>query len=186
MKINNDCGIPLALVKKWISVLEATYIITLLQPFYRNFNRRLIKTPKLYFLDTGLACSLLKIFSAETLEAHPLRGNLFENMIIADLCKQYANIGQRSPLYFWRDQNKRLEVDCIIDHGVFVTPLEIKSGQTINSSFFDGIKAWAELASTDPSTGIVVYGGQDLAYQTKYGHVVGWSKIGTLAAQITK
>ena len=175
--LRNDCGISLIQVKKWISILEATYIITLLQPFYKNFNRRLIRTPKLYFLDTGLACSLLKIFSATTLETHPLRGNLFENMVIADLYKQYANIGRRSPLYFWRDQNGRLEVDCIIDRGISLIPVEIKSSQTFNSHFFDGINAWAELSENNPSHGYVVYGGSEKLYQRNNGYVVGWRNI---------
>ena len=175
--LSNDCGITFAQVKKWISVLEATYIITLLQPFYKNFNRRLIRTPKLYFLDTGLACSLLKIFSSTTLETHPLRGNLFENMVIADLYKQYANMGRRSPLYFWRDQNGRLEVDCIVDRGISLIPIEIKSGQTFNSHFFDGIKAWAELTESKSSQGFIVYGGDKEMHQLNNGYVVGWQDI---------
>ncbi len=184
--LSNDCGITLAQVKKWISVLEATYIIMLLQPFYKNFNRRLIRTPKLYFLDTGLASSLLKIFSPETLESHPLRGNLFENMVIADLYKQYANMGRRSPLYFWRDQNGRLEVDCIVDRGVKLIPIEIKSGQTVSPGFFDGIKAWAELAKRDPAQGFLVYGGDKEPYQSSAGHVVGWRDVKDLAVLIEK
>lgn len=180
--LSNDCGVTLVQVKKWISVLEATYIITLLQPFYKNFNRRLIRTPKLYFLDTGLACSLLKIFSAETLSLHPLRGSLFENMIIADLYKQYANMGRRPPLYFWRDQNGRLEVDCIVDHGIALTPIEIKSGQTLNPNFFDGIKAWSELTGNDPSLGFLVYGGDKEPHEWRSGYVVGWRDAKDLRA----
>ncbi len=182
--LSNDCGVTLVQVKKWISVLEATYIITLLQPFYKNFNRRLIRTPKLYFLDTGLACSLLKIFSPDTLESHPLRGNLFENMVIADLYKQYANMGRRSPLYFWRDQNGRLEVDCIVDRGINLIPIEIKSGQTLSPNFFNGIAAWAELAGSDPAQGFVVYGGEKESHQMSAGHVVGWRDIKDFVAYV--
>ena len=178
--LSNDCGVTLAQVKKWISVLEATYVITLLQPFYKNFNRRLIRTPKLYFLDTGLACSLLKIFSATILETHPLRGNLFENMVIADLYKQYANRGRRAPLYFWRDQNGRLEVDCIVDRGIALVPIEIKSSQTFNTNFFDGINAWSEFAEKSTSQGYVVYGGDQKLYQWNSEYVVGWQDIKNL------
>lgn len=184
--LSNDCGVTLAQVKKWISVLEATYIITLLQPFYKNFNRRLIRSPKIYFLDTGLACSLLKIFSPEVLESHPLRGNLFENMVIADLYKQYANMGRRSPLYFWRDQNGRLEVDCIVDRGIKLIPIEIKSGQTLNANFFDGIKAWIELVGKESLQGFLVYGGDKESHQLKFGHVVGWRDLKDLATLIEK
>ena len=175
--LSNDCGITLAQVKKWISVLEATYIINLLQPFYKNFNRRLIRTPKLYFLDTGLACSLLKIFDSVTLEKHPLRGNLFENMVIADLYKQYANIGRRSPLYFWRDQNGRLEVDCIIDRGISLIPMEIKSGQTISSNFFDEFTAWNELTGNNSTQGYLVYAASKEPHQWHSEHVIGWRDI---------
>ncbi len=184
--LSNDCGITLAQVKKWISVLEATYIITLLQPFYKNFNRRLIRSPKIYFLDTGLACSLLKIFSSEILESHPLRGNLFENMVIADLYKQYANMGRRSPLYFWRDQNGRLEVDCIVDRGIKLIPIEIKSGQTLNPNFFDGIKAWVELVGKEALQGFLVYGGNKEYHQLNVGHVVGWRDLKDLAMLLEK
>jgi len=174
--LSNDCGITLAQTKKWISILEATYVITLLQPFYKNFNRRLIRSPKIYFLDTGIACWLLRIFSADTLANHPLRGNIFENMIIADLYKQFANKGQRPPLYFWRDQNGRLEIDCIIDTGTSLIPLEIKSGQTINAHFFDGIKAWNELVVAD-TPGILVYGGSAESYLRSNNQVIGWRAV---------
>jgi predicted AAA+ superfamily ATPase len=107
-------------------------------------------------------------------------------MVIADLYKQYANRGRRSPLYFWRDQNGRLEVDCIVDRGISLIPIEIKSGQTFNSHFFDGIKSWAELTESNSSQGYVVYGGDKEMHQLNHGYVIGWQDIKNLVDLMEK
>ena len=102
--LGQDCGITHNTAKAWISLLEASYIIFLLHPYHKNFGKRLVKSPKLYFVDTGIACSLLKIPSADAIVDHYLRGSLFESMIISDLLKQQYNLEQQPSLYFWRDQ----------------------------------------------------------------------------------
>lgn len=140
------CGISGPTAKRWISLLQASYIIFLLEPHFKNFNKRLTKMPKLYFYDTGLACNLLRISSAQDLSISPYWGHLFENCVIADIAKQYFNRGDRPPIYFWRDQNGRIEVDCLIDEGKRLLPIEIKASSNITLDFFKGLNAWNELA----------------------------------------
>jgi len=123
-EIAGVCGISTPTAREWISILEASYIIFFVQPYFNNFNKRLTKSPKLYFYDTGLACSLLGIDSPQLLAQHSMRGGLFECFIISDLCKQYLNRGKRPPVYFWRDLNGRIEVDCIIDDGGKLFPID--------------------------------------------------------------
>ncbi len=129
----NDCGITHNTAKAWISVLEASYIVHLLPPHHRNFNKRLVKTPKLYFLDTGLAIWLLGIQNIDQLATHVQRGALFETWVISELLKARYNAGEASNLYFWRDRSGH-EVDLLVDHGIHLSPLEIKSGQTIRET----------------------------------------------------
>src|SRR3989339_478239 len=139
--LGNDCGINHNTAKSWISLLEASYVVFLLHPYFNNFGKRLIKAPKLYFVDTGIACSLLKIRSAEELNAHYLRGGLVESLIISDLLKQHYNLDQQPGLYFWRDQQGH-EVDCIIDIGSRPVPVEVKAGKTVVSDFFKELSFW--------------------------------------------
>lgn len=173
------CGISVSTAQRWISILEASYILFLLQPYFKNFNKRLTKSPKLYFYDTGLACSLLNIQSSELLALHPLRGSIFENFVIADLCKQYFNSGRRPPVYFWRDLNGRLEVDCIIEESAKLFAIEIKSGQTVASDYFSNLKQWNELAQTSANANYVVYGGL-LKQSRSAGNLIGWKSMGNL------
>lgn len=180
-----DCGISFHTARAWLSILEASYIIFLLEPHYKSFSKRLTRSPKLYFFDTGLACSLLRITSVELLEMHPLRGPLFECLIITDFYKQYCNAGLRPSLYFWRDQNGRHEVDCILDEGITLYPVEIKSGQTIGSDFFDELTYWSELAEIDPSQNYIVYGGK-LRQPRSRGTIIGWQAAGNLVAAVQK
>ena len=179
------CGISVSTTQRWISILEASYILFLLQPHFKNFNKRLTKTPKIYFYDTGLACSLLGIESPEQLALHPLRGNIFENFIISDLCKQYFNIGKRPPIYFWRDLNGRLEVDAIIEEGLKLIPIEIKSGMTAASDYFNNLTEWNVLAKTSSNNSLVIYGGE-LVQERTPGKLVGWRSAGDLIEKIRK
>ena len=137
--ISNDCGIDLKTVNSWLSILEQTYVIKLLQPFYNNFNKRVLKTPKLYFVDTGLACSLLDIRKIEELELSHFRGALVENFILLDCHKNNANKNLNQSFYYWRD-NKGVEVDLIIDDGSTFLPVEIKSAQTFSNDFSNNLK----------------------------------------------
>lgn len=179
-----NLGIDQRKVRAWLSVLEASYIIFFLKPHFQNFNKRITKTPKLYFYDTGLACSLLDIKSRDTLALSHYRGNLFESLIISDLQKQYYNKGITSPpLYFWRDQNGRVEVDCIIDRGDTLFPVEIKSGETISPSFFTSLAEWNKLAKSSPEQMKIVYAG-DKAQTRGTGKVVPWKQAAKLISSI--
>lgn len=154
----NDCGITHNTAKAWISVLEASYIVHLLPPHHQNFNKHLVKTPKLYFLDTGLAAWLLGIQNSKQLATHVQRGALFETWVISELLKARYNAGETSNLYFWRDRSGH-EVDLLIDHGIHLSPLEIKSGQTVNKDYFQGLEFWQKLAGEIAGQAWLVYGG---------------------------
>jgi predicted AAA+ superfamily ATPase len=181
--LGNDCGISFNTARSWLSILQASYTIFLLQPHFKNFNKRLTKSPKLYFHDTGLACSLLRIPSPDVLATYPLRGNIFESFIIADLYKQFYNMGKQSPLYFWRDLNGRHEIDCIIDNGTKLIPVEIKSGLTISKDFFNGIEYWNNLANNKPEDSFIVYAGEE--NQTRsLGNIISWKNLGNLVERL--
>lgn len=168
----DDCGISVPTVHAWLSILEASYVIFLLQPHFNNFSKRLIKSPKLYFYDTGLACWLLKIASIEQVSEHYLRGGLFESLIIAEFNKQFYNQGQEPSLYFWRDSHGH-EIDCLLDYGTTLIPIEIKSSKTINQRFFEGLYYWCDLADVDKAQSYVVYAG-DEQMQRSMGNIVSW------------
>jgi len=173
--IGNDAGVSHNTVKEWISVLEASYITFRLPPHYRNFSKRLIKSPKIYFWDTGLLCWLLKIQSAEQLSIHPLRGAIFENYVIAELSKHAYSNGVIPPFYYWRDQGG-LEIDLIIERGDKLIPIEIKSGQTITSDFFKGLTRWRTLAGETALHPSLIYGGT--GSQQRHGiRVNGWRAL---------
>jgi len=155
----NDAGISVNTAKEWVSVLEASYIVFLLAPFYNNFSKRLIKTPKLYFYDTGLASYLLGIENKQQLATHYLKGSLFENLIILELLKQRYNHGKQSNLYYWRD-NKKNEIDCIIDGDVPMA-IEIKSGKTFTKEFLKMEKYWRRTTSSTNTRFSLVYGGDE-------------------------
>ncbi len=158
--LGNDCGINHSTVKAWISLLEASYIIFLLHPYYKNFGKRLIKAPKLYFIDTGIACSLLRIRSAQELSDHYMRGGLVESFIIGDLLKQQHNLEQRPSLYFWRDQTGH-ELDCVIDESKYPVPVEIKAGKTVVPDFFKDLNYWQSITNTPQAPRYLIYGGSE-------------------------
>jgi len=173
--LGNDCGISTSTAKAWLTLLEASYIVFLLQPHFRNFSKRLVKSPKMYFYDTGLACSLLGITSVEQIDSHYLRGGLFESYIISDLMKKFYNKGIEPPLYFWRDKIGR-EVDCIIQDGQDLTPIEIKAGKTITQSYFSGLDYWNSISGGDPENSYVIYAGDQVQKRIK-SNVIGWKKL---------
>lgn len=177
----NDCGISDFTARSWLSLLEASYILFLLKPHHKNFNKRIVKSPKLYFYDTGLACSFLGIESSDHLMTHYARGHLFENLIISDLMKAFYNQGRIPPLYFWRDKSGH-EVDCIIERAAEITAIEIKSGKTIQDNFFKDLLYWAELTKSDPEKGFIVYGGDDQQQRSK-GFIVSWQDIGHMVTK---
>lgn len=156
-EIGNECGVSDATVNRWLSILEASYIIFLLRPYYNNFGKRLIKTPKLYFYDTGLVCNLLRIKQDE-IATHVYKGHLFESLIISEIYKWYYNNGKRPNVYFWRDKSGH-EVDCLVDEGLRLIPVEIKASRTFNARFFENVHFWNEVANKKKENGFVVYGG---------------------------
>lgn len=168
-----DVGVSPVTIKRWISLLTASYIIFMLKPHSKNFNKRLIKTPKLYFYDTGLLCYLLNIRSAEDLALHSQRGAIFETYIISELVKSSHNSGIEPPFYFWRDSQGH-EVDLLIENGEKLLPIEIKSGQTVASSMFSGLNYWQKLSQCDD--GMLIYGGTD-SYTRNGIKVRSWKEI---------
>ncbi len=137
----NDVGISQPTAKAWLSVLEASYIIFRLTPFHNNFNKRLIKSPKLYFYDTGLACSLLGITQADQLKTHYLKGGLFENLVILDMYKTQLNKGVNKDLYFWKDSNGN-EIDLLWTEGEKINIAEIKYNNTFSQNYLKGLNSF--------------------------------------------
>lgn len=178
-----SCDITQKTVHSWLSILEASYIIFRLNPYYNNFSKRVVKASKLYFYDTGLVCALLNIRSSQELALSAFKGPLFECFIIADLFKQYFSRGTKAPLFYWRDLNGRIEIDCLVDHGVSLVPLEIKSGELINNKYFDALTKFHQMAGTKAWNGYVIYNG--LLQQTREaGNIVGWQNAGKLIAHL--
>lgn len=174
-----DCGINHNTAKAWISVLEASYVVYLLQPHHANFNKRLVKSPKLYFYDTGLLCWLLGIQAAQQLTTHPLRGAIFETWVISELRKTWMHRGNPPAFYFWRD-SYGLEVDLLIDQAGSLTPIEIKSGMTINRDYFTTLQRWKALAGSQAAEAILIYGGTEGQKRTDV-RVLGWQQVKELA-----
>lgn len=152
-----EAGVDYKTIQSWCSILEAGFMIFFLRPYHRNFSKRLVKTPKVYFYDTGLACNLLGVKSSADLANHWARGALFENMIIADVIKNFYNQGLVPPVWFWRD-NKGMEIDLVIEEAGKLKIVEIKSGTTLNPGFFSNLEKFQEIAAM-PLTKYLVYGG---------------------------
>jgi predicted AAA+ superfamily ATPase len=155
----SEVGVDVKTVSSWIGVLEASFIVFRLQPYHKNFSKRVVKMPKLYFYDTGLAVALLGIESTDQLAFHSSRGSLFENMVIVDFLKRRFNNGKSNNLFFWRD-SKGNEIDLLLEGSNTRLPVEIKSGQTISEDSFKGIRFWNKL--TDTAGGYLVYGGDTI------------------------
>lgn len=174
----NDCGISSPTAASWLSVLKTSFVCFTLQPHFKNFNKRLIKAPKLYFYDTGLACCLLQIKNPGMLATHPLRGNLFENWVIAERFKQSYHAGTEPSCYFWRDQ-KGHEVDLVEDRSTYLYPAEIKSGATFHSDFLKDVHYLNSLQSeTLPSNtqGECIYGG-DASFEFQNHKIISWQEM---------
>jgi hypothetical protein len=169
-----DCGITHNTARSWLSVLEASYLVFLLQPHFKNFGKRLVKTPKLYFHDPGLAAWLLNIQDPGHLSVHPQRGGLFECLVAGELLKARYNRGLPSNLYFWRN-NTGDEVDVIVDRGDRLDPVEIKSGQTLTTDLLAGLERWKGIAGSR-SGGCLVYGGKESLVH-RGTRIVSWRDI---------
>lgn len=168
-----DCRISAGTASDWLSVLEASFITFRLQPYYRNFGKRLTKTPKLYFYDTGLAAHLLELESVDDLRANrAFRGHLFENMVIAEIVKEFHAQGRTPHVYYWRDSNQK-EADLIIEKAGQIRHLiEIKASSTYDPHAFATLDSLAELMGCDTEQKVLVYGGDD-TFMTRHGRVIG-------------
>ena len=173
-----ECGISHNTARDWMSVLEASYLVFRLQPYHVNFNKRIVKQPKLYFFDSGLVCALLGLQTAEQLGQHYLRGGIFESFVISELVKARWVAGLAGNGTFWRDRHGH-EVDFLHQDADGALPIEIKSGETIRRSMFAGLDYWSKLTGADAGTGYLVYGGREDQHRSK-GRVLGWRSLGEL------
>jgi predicted AAA+ superfamily ATPase len=154
----NELGVSYKTIQSWLSVLEASYVVFRLQPYYENFGKRVIKSPKLYFTDVGLASYLLGIEEVSQISRDPLKGNLFENLVVLDFYKKLLNQGKEARLYFYRDQSQN-EVDLIWQRGRELIPIEIKYGQTYQHNFIKGLEHFKKIAKDRVPYGYVIYTG---------------------------
>lgn len=170
-----DCGITHVTAREWLTVLEASYLVRLLPPYHVNYGKRLVKTPKLYFLDTALAAWLLGVRAAATLATHAMRGALFETWVLGEILKHEFNRGRRTDIWFWRDSAGH-EVDLLLPAGARLQPVEIKSGTTFAADWLRSARRWAELTGADALPPIVVYGGT-VSFEREGCRVVGWRDL---------
>lgn len=171
----NESGLSLPTVKSWLSLLEASYILYFLEPHHVNYNKRIVKMPKLYFYDTSIACHLLRITSKDSVFEHYLKGALFESMIISDLMKKRFNQCLPPNVYFWRDKLGN-EIDALLEEDGKTVPIEIKSSSTISSDMFQAMSYWADLTNFPKEKTKIIYAGQE-DQKRKDGHVIPWSSI---------
>ena len=171
----SDAGVTHTTARRWLSTLEASFLVVRLRPHHRNFNKRLVKSPKLYFLDTGLLCYLLGIGSPAELRLHAARGNVFESFVLSELLKARLHRGDEAALYFWRDAAGH-EIDFVIADGEKLTPVEVKSGQTVAGDFFAGLRFWRTLAGDPAAPAALVYGG-DRSFRREGFTVYRWSDL---------
>jgi predicted AAA+ superfamily ATPase len=169
-----EAGVSNKTATQWLSVLQATHLVCLLQPHHANLGKRLVKAPKLHWMDTGLCSYLLEMRTPDHVGTHPMRGALFESFVAGELMKQACHRGRRPNLYYFRD-NHGLEIDLLMDFGEKAVPIEVKSGQTVHEDFFRAIDRYGAL-NRKAWPGIVVYGGKD-SYVEKGRLVLGYRDL---------
>ncbi len=172
--LSNECGVDVKTVNSWLGILQSSYIITLLQPHYENFNKRAVKTPKLYFVDTGLACTLLGIVKETELQKSYFKGALFENYIVMECLKKKYNSGSLIGFYYWRD-NKGIEVDLLMDRIGKLQPIEIKSSQTFSEDFTKPIKQWNNFSGQ--KGGYIIFDGDTYFVRSDGFKIMNWRKF---------
>lgn len=170
-----DCGITHTTARRWLTVLEASYIVFLLQPYHRNFGKRLSKSPKLYFRDSGLLCHLLGIDQPAALSTHAMRGPLFENWVVTETIKYRWNRGLRADLYFWRD-NHGNEIDLLFEHEGRIHGVELKSGATFVSDWVRVLNRWQAQIGDETGVASVVYGGAE-SFEVSAAKVMSWAAL---------
>jgi predicted AAA+ superfamily ATPase len=174
-----DCGISQPTARQWLTVLQASHLVTLLPPYHRNFGKRLVKAPKLYFLDSGLLCHLLRIASPDDLTHHAQRGAVFETWVVSETLKHRFNRGLAADLYFWRD-NHGLEVDLLFEAAGQLHAVECKSGQTYAADWLGPARRWRAAAGAGTAAPVVVYGGSASHPQQDH-HLLSWQHLGLAA-----
>lgn len=167
-----DCGITHTTARRWLSILETSFVVLQLHSHYQNFRKRLVKSPKLYFIDTGLLCYLLRIRKPEELLLHSSRGAVFESYVISEIHKRALHYGKEADLYFWRDSAGH-EVDVILNKVPKPTPLEIKSGKTVARDYFKGIDYWRKISGDSQAAAALIYAG-DRSFRQKGVTVYSW------------
>lgn len=172
-----ETGVDSKTIGSWIGILEDSFIVYRLFPHHRNFNKRLVKMPKIYFYDTGLICSLIGIQNARQLIYHPLFGSLFENFVLGEIMKYRFNKAKNNIFYFWRD-NIGHEIDLIAEFENKIYPVEIKSGKTITDEFFKGILYWLKISGQQGGT--IIYAGESDQKRSSNIDIVSWRKIRSL------
>lgn len=177
-EIGSLIGVSYQTVKQWLSVLQTSFIIHLLRPYHQNYNKRIVKTPKLYFYDTGLACALLNLRNTEDINRHFAKGALFENFVINEVLKNHLHRNIHCGQYFWHASSSH-EIDLLLHKGGRLLPIEIKSGRTINPNFFDGLKYFQNLSGAAPEDSYLVYGGET-RQQRSMATVLGWQHLGDI------
>lgn len=166
----SELGVSIPTIQEWMNVLEASYVVFRLHPFYRNINKRLVKTPKIYFYDVGLACYLLGICDASQVETHPLRGQLFENMVVCDRLKNIYNAGKDNNLYFYRDKGQH-EVDIIQEEGSHLSAYEIKLAPIVHTEFYKNLNYFRALFPNDTVKTMIINTGEDENDLPENGHI---------------
>ncbi len=169
-----ETGVDVKTIQSWIGILESSFIIYLLKPHFKNFNKTIVKRPKIYFYDTALVCYLLGIKNSLQLKTHPLRGAIFEGMVVTELIKKRTNTGSAINMYYWRDKTGH-EIDLIIDNGGKLLQIEIKSGKTISSEFFKNIDYWTKLSGNERS--ILLYAGDQSQKRSSGKEVLNWKSL---------
>lgn len=171
----NVVGVSYQTIKKWLSVLQTSFIIHLVRPYHRNFNKRIVKSSKLYFYDTGLACALMNLRQVDDINRHFAKGALFENFIINEILKYNFNRNLHPGHYFWNAAGVN-EIDLVLDKGGQLFPIEIKSGRTINPQFFDSLVYFQQVSGAIPENSFLVYGGDEVQ-ERSLAQVLGWQHL---------
>lgn len=172
----DDCGISQPTARQWLTVLQASHLVTLVAPYHRNFGKRQVKTPKLYFLDSGLLCHLLRIATPAELQVHAARDAVFETWAVAETLKHRYNQGLPTDLYFWRD-NHGLEVDLVFEHAGHLHSVECKSGTTWATDWLGPVRRWRQAVGPEAADPTVLYGGEH-SYRRDDHRVLSWRHLG--------
>ncbi len=171
-----ETGVDVKTIQSWIGILESSFIIYLLKPHHKNFNKTIVKRPKVYFYDSAIVCYLLGIRDNIQLQTHPLRGAIFEGMVVTELIKKRTNAGLPINLFYWRDKTGH-EIDIIIDNAGKLLPIEIKSGKTINTEFFKNMDYWSDLSKVKKS--MVLYAGAQNQKRSNGRETLNWRSLMT-------